>query len=75
MLSELLKKPKICDNYLVAETKMYFSAEPMESETYLDDHILLYCAYRHESHMVVIVNSALVGDALECFRTAFPLEM
>ena len=54
---------------------MYFSAEPMESETYLDDHILIYCVYRHESHMVVIVNSTLVGDALECFRTAFPLEM
>ena len=75
MLSDLLKNPNICDDYLVAETKMYFSAEPMESETYLDDHILLYCVYRHESHMVVIVNSTLVGDALECFRTAFPLEM
>ena len=74
MLSDLLKNPKICDNYLVAETKMSFSAEPMESET-LDDHILLYCVCRHESHMVVIVNSTLVGDALECFRTAFPLEM
>ena len=34
---------------------MYFLAEPMESGTYLDDHILLYCVYRHESHMVVIV--------------------
>ena len=54
---------------------MYFLAEPMESETYLDDHILLYCVYRHESHMVVIVNSTMLGDALECFRTAFPLEM
>ena len=47
----------------------------MESGTYLDDHILLYCAYRHESHMVVIVYSIMVGDALEFFRTAFPLEM
>ena len=76
MLSDLLKNPKICDiNYLVVETKMYFLAEPMESGTYLDDHILLYCVYRHESHMVVIVNSTMVGDALECFRTAFPLEM
>ena len=54
---------------------MYFLAEPMESGTYSDDHILLYCVYRHESHMVVIVNSTMVGDALECFRTAFPLEM
>ena len=54
---------------------MYFLAEPMESGTYLDDHILLYCVYRHEYHMVVIVNSTMVGDALECFRTAFPLEM
>ena len=52
-----------------------FLAEPMESGTYLDDHILLYCVYRHESHMVVIVNSTMVGDALECFRTAFPLEI
>ena len=73
MLSDLLKNPKICDNYLVVETKMYFLAEPMESGTYSDDHILLYCVYRHESHMVV--NSTMVGDALECFRTAFPLEM
>ena len=54
---------------------MYFLAEPIESGTYLDDHILLYCVYRHESHMVVIVNSTMVGDALECFRTAFPLEI
>ena len=53
--------------------KCIFLAEPMESGTYLDDHILLYCVYRHESHMVV--NSTMVGDALECFRTAFPLEM
>ena len=46
----------------------------MESKTYLDDYILFYCrVYRHESHMVV--NSTMVGDALECFRTAFPLEM
>ena len=75
MLSDRLKNPKICDNYLVVETKMYFLAEPMESGTYLDDHILLYCVYRHEFHMVVIVNSTMVGDALECFRTAFPLEM
>ena len=71
MLSDLLKNPKICDNYLVVETKMYFLAEPMESGTYLDDHILLYCVYRHESHMVVIVNSTMVGDALECFRLRF----
>ena len=75
MLSDLLKKPKICDNYLVVETKMYFLAKPMESGTYLDYHISLYCVYRHESHMVVIVNSTMVGEALECFRTAFPLEM
>ena len=32
-----LKKTKICANYLVTETKMYFSAEPMESRTYLDN--------------------------------------
>ena len=57
MLSDLLKNPKICDNYLVVETKMYFLAEPMESGTYLDDHILLYCVYRHESHMVVILST------------------
>ena len=75
MLSDLLKKPKICDNYLVVETKMYFLAEPMESGTYLDNHILVYCVYRHESHMVVKVISTMVGDALVCFRTAFPLEM
>ena len=31
------KKTKICDNYLVVETKIYFSAEPMESRTYLDN--------------------------------------
>ena len=55
--------------------KCIFLAEPMESGTSLDDHILLYCVYRHESHMVVIVNSTMVGDALECFRTAFQLEM
>ena len=73
MLSDLLKTPRICDNYLVVETKMYFLAEPMESRTYLDDHILLYCVYRHKSHMVV--NSTMVGDALECSRTAYPLEM
>ena len=42
LLSDLLKNPKICDNYLVVETKMYFLAEPMESGTSLDDHILLY---------------------------------
>ena len=24
LLSDLLKNPKICDNYLVVETKMYF---------------------------------------------------
>ena len=53
--------------------KCIFSAEPMESRTYLDDHILFYRVYRHESHMVV--NSTMVDDALECFRTAFPLEM
>ena len=47
--------------------------QPMESRTYLDDHILLYWIYRHESH--VVVNSTMVGDALECFSTAFPLEM
>ena len=47
----------------------------MESGSHLDDHVLLYCVYRHECHMVVIVNSTMVGDALECFRTAFPLEM
>ena len=29
-----LKKTKICDYYLVVETKMYFLAEPMESRTY-----------------------------------------
>ena len=45
----------------------------MESRTYLDDHILLYWGYRHESHMVV--NSTIVGDALDYFRTIFPLEM
>ena len=45
----------------------------MESRTYLDDHILLYWVYRHESHM--LVNFTMVGDALEGFRTAFPLEM
>ena len=46
----------------------------MESRIYLDDHILLYFwVYRHESHMVV--DSTMVSDALECFRTAFPLEM
>ena len=56
---------KICVNYLVVETKMYFFAEPMESRTYLDDHISLYCVYRHETHMVV--NSTMVGDALGCF--------
>ena len=39
LLSDLLKHPKICDNYLVVETKMYFSVEPMESETYLDDQM------------------------------------
>ena len=53
--------------------KCIFLAEPMESRTYLDDHILLYWIYRHESHMVV--DSTMVGDALECFRTDFPLEM
>ena len=42
LLSDLLKNPKICDNYLVVEIKMYFLAELMESRTYLDDHILLY---------------------------------
>ena len=45
----------------------------MESRTYLDDHILLYSVYRHESHMVVF--STMVGDALECFRTAYQLGM
>ena len=29
LLSDLLKKTKIFDNYLVVETKMYFSAKPM----------------------------------------------
>ena len=42
LLSDLLKNPKICDNYLVVETKKIFLAEPMESRIYLDDHILLY---------------------------------
>ena len=69
MLSDLLKKPKICDNYLVVETKMYV---PMESGTYLDEHILLNCVYRHESLMVVIGNSTMVGDALECLSNCFP---
>ena len=73
MLSDLLKTSKICDNYLVVGTKMYFLAEAMESRAYLDDYILLYWVYRLESHMVV--NSTMVGDALECFRTIFPLEM
>ena len=31
-----LKKTKICDNYLVVETKKYFSTEPMASRTYSD---------------------------------------
>ena len=36
-----LKKTKICDNYHVVETKMYFSAEPMESRTYLDNQYFI----------------------------------
>ena len=36
-----LKKTKICDNYLVVETKMYFSTEPMESRTYLDNRYFI----------------------------------
>ena len=52
--------------------KCIFLAERM-SWTYSDDHILLYWVYRHESHMVV--NSTMVGDALEGFQTAFTLEM
>ena len=36
LLSDLLKKTKICDNYLFVGTEMYFSAEPMEFRTYLD---------------------------------------
>ena len=36
-----LKKTKICDNYRVVETKIYFSAEPMESRTYLDNQYFI----------------------------------
>ena len=53
--------------------KCIFLAELIGSRTYLDDHILLCWVYRHESHMGV--NFTMEGDALECFRTAFPLEM
>ena len=38
MLSDLSKNTKIWDIYLVVEPKMYFSAKPMESSTYLDHH-------------------------------------
>ena len=31
LLSDLLKNPKICDNCLVVETKIFFLDEPMES--------------------------------------------
>ena len=41
MLSDLLKKTKIWDIYLVVEPKMYFLAKPMESSTYLDYHFFI----------------------------------
>ena len=39
-VEQSLKKTKICDNYIVVKTKMYFSAKPMESRTHLDNQ---YC--------------------------------
>ena len=41
MLSDLLKNTKIWDIYLVVESKMYFLAKPMESNTYLDHHYFI----------------------------------
>ena len=40
-VKQSLEKTKICVNYLVVETKMYFSAEPMESRTYLDNQYFI----------------------------------
>ena len=36
-----LKKKKIGDNQLVVETKTYYSFEPMESRTYLDNQYFI----------------------------------
>ena len=35
------KKTKICDNYLIVETKIYFSVEPIESRTCLDNQYFI----------------------------------
>ena len=38
LLSDLLK---ICDNYLIVKTKIYFSVEPIESRTCLDNQYFI----------------------------------
>ena len=42
LLSDLLKKRKYAITISLLKLKCIFLAEPMESRTYLDDHILLY---------------------------------
>ena len=44
-VKRFLEKTKICDNYLVVGTKMYFSAEPMESITYLDNQYFIILSF------------------------------